>query len=74
MRVSRDDNISLKEAVDQFFSINQFAPKTVRLFGSANTQAVLDEFSRTGSLPWYMNKKDDKPQPESGGDEYDIFS
>lgn len=75
MRETKGDNSALKEALDKFFSIDQFAPKTVRLFGSTNTQAVLDEFTRTGKLPWYMNKKDEKPSLEDdGGVDYNIFS
>lgn len=73
---SKEDNNTLKESIDRFFSIDQFSPKTVRLFGSTNTQAVLDEFSRTGKLPWYMTKDEEKPRLEedSSGEQYDLFS
>lgn len=74
LREAKKDNNIVKEAIEQFFNIDQFVPKTVRLFGSTNTQAVLDEFSRTGKLPWYMISKNSKPLLGSSGDEYDTFS
>lgn len=72
--MSVKDNHLLKEQMEKFFEIDQFSPKTVRLFSSTNTQSVLDEFSRTGKLPWYMTKKDERPQLEGIGDDYDAFS
>lgn len=62
------DKAVMKTHIDNFLVLDHFETKTLRIFTSTHTQAVLDAYLNTGKVPSYRASRDEKPKHETPSD------